>query len=71
MNEDQRSAVAAQARAKERAEKGEPEPEPEEPTGSRRLDPELRTMGAMLRMLDDLDDKARARVVLYLSSRYQ
>ena len=46
------------------------EQDAEEQPGSRRLDPELRTMGAMLRMLDDLDDKARARVVTYLSSRY-
>lgn len=49
----------------------QPDAEEEASTGSRRLDPELRTMGAMLRMLDDLDDKARARVVSYLSSRYQ
>ncbi len=42
-----------------------------EEQGSRRMDLELRTIGAMLRMLDDMDDSARARVVTYLSSRFQ
>ncbi len=36
----------------------------------RRMDPELRTMGAMLRMLADLDADARGRVVAYLAARF-
>lgn len=41
-----------------------------EALGGRRLDPELRAMGAMLRMLAELDPEARGRVVRYLSSRF-
>lgn len=43
----------------------------EEETGSRKMDGELRVIGQMLRLLDDLDNRARARVVYYLSCRYQ
>ncbi len=37
----------------------------------RRMDPELRVMAAMLRMLDELHEEARVRVVAYISNRYQ
>lgn len=39
--------------------------------GGRRLDPELCTMGAMLRLLESLPEPARGRVVQWLGSRYQ
>ncbi len=45
--------------------------EPEEETGSRRMDDELRCLGQMLRMLGDLEEDARARVIAYLSSRFR
>lgn len=35
------------------------------------MDDEIRVLSAMLRMLNDLEDSARARVVTYLSSRFQ
>ncbi len=38
---------------------------------SRRMDPEILTISRIIRMLDDLDTDARARVVTYLSSRYK
>ena len=38
--------------------------------GDRKQDPELLTIGRILRMLDELEDRSRARVVVYLSSRY-
>lgn len=41
----------------------------EEQGGGRGMDPELRTMGSMLRQLEKLDKPARARVVAWLSSR--
>ncbi len=47
-----------------------PADQAEEEESGRRMDPELRTMGAMLRMLADLDDAACARVVRYLSARF-
>lgn len=47
------------------------EPESEEASGRRTMDPELRCMSAILRMLDDLDDKARGRVVAYLRNRFE
>ncbi len=47
----------------------EPEVDGDADSG-RRMDPELRTMGAMLRMLSDLDPEARGRVVAYLAARY-
>lgn len=37
---------------------------------ARRMDPELRTLGALLRMIENLEEPARGRVVAYLSSRY-
>ncbi len=36
----------------------------------RRMDPELKTMSAMLRLLEDLPEQARARVVAWLQSRF-
>ena len=46
--------------------------EVEETTATgRKLDPELRTMGAMLRLLEDLDEDARPRVVNWLTSRFK
>lgn len=41
----------------------------DEGTG-RRMDQELLTMGRMLRMLEDLDDPAAARVVTWLAARF-
>lgn len=42
----------------------------EAPGGGRRLDPELRVIGAVLRLLDELDEPAKGRAVRYLSDRY-
>jgi hypothetical protein len=36
----------------------------------RSMDPELRTMGQMLRMLENLSRAARARIVAYLVDRF-
>jgi hypothetical protein len=36
----------------------------------RRMDSELRTMGAILRMLDDEEPTARRRIVAYISDRF-
>ncbi len=38
--------------------------------GRGRMDPELRCMSAMLRLLDDLSETARPRVVAWLQSRF-
>lgn len=48
-------------------------PQVDEDTESsrRRLDPELRVMGLLLRAIEELEAPARARVVAWLSSRYQ
>lgn len=48
----------------------EPEREEEEGTATRRMDPELRCMGAILRQLDDVDEPAKGRVVRWLCDRY-
>lgn len=45
--------------------------EQEEAQGSRKMDSELRTIGAMLRLLDELPEPAQARVVEYLSRRFR
>lgn len=52
---------------------GEPEPDQagEENQSTRRMDHELRIMGTMLRLLDELDEPARGRVVRWLQDRYQ
>ena len=44
--------------------------EPVEEETGRKQDPELLSLGRMLRMLADLDDDARGRCVAYLTSRY-
>lgn len=44
--------------------------EPEEEASSRAMDPELRIMGKILRLLDDLQPPAKARAVAYIYSRY-
>jgi hypothetical protein len=44
----------------------------EEPESGRRMDPELRTMAQMMRLMSGLDDEpAKVRVMAYLSSRWQ
>lgn len=43
----------------------------EDATDTRRMDGELRTLGQILRLLNDMEPPARARVVAYLSSRFQ
>lgn len=40
-------------------------------SSGRRMDPELRTLGAILRQIEELDEPARGRVMAYLCSRYQ
>ena len=48
----------------------EPQEEPEE-TGSRKMDPELRRMGSILRLIEEFDSpKAKARAVRYIVDRY-
>ncbi len=53
-----------------------PEPQSEDELGEItstrdwRMDPELKTMSAMLRLLDDLPDLAQTRVVAWLWSRF-
>ena len=42
----------------------------EEATSGRRMDPELKVLGAMIRLLDELDEPARGRAVTWLASRY-
>lgn len=37
----------------------------------RRMDPEIRTLSAVLRILDKLPEPARGRIVAYIASRYQ
>jgi hypothetical protein len=43
----------------------------EEKEPARRIDPELRVMGAILRLLEEMGPLPRRRVVDYLSSRYK
>lgn len=48
-----------------------PEPAPEaEADESRRMDPELRTIGRIIRMLEEIEESGRSRVMSYLVSRY-
>lgn len=43
----------------------------EETSGSRKMDPELKAIGAILRLLEDLDNpRVKARVVGYIVARY-
>lgn len=44
--------------------------EPADETGRRNMDSEILMISRILRMLADLDDAARCRVMQYLSSRY-
>ena len=46
------------------------EPEVQETSG-RRLDPELRVLGQILRLLEEVPETGRYRVMLYLMNRYQ
>lgn len=39
--------------------------------GGRKMDPEIRLIGQILRDLQEIDDAGRARVVSYLSSRFK
>ena len=72
----QQKGLAAMAEIKtgpyipERTEPRVPEQDDTE-SSRRRLDPELRVMGLLLREIEELDDPARARVVAWLNSRYQ
>lgn len=43
---------------------------PDDEGPARRTDPELLVIGRMLRLLDDLDEPAKGRVVRYLHERY-
>lgn len=50
-----------------------PEPaedEREEESGGRRMDPELKAMAAILRILDTIAEPARGRAVRWMSDRY-
>jgi hypothetical protein len=42
----------------------------EEDTGSRRMDPELKCMSALVRTLNEIAEPARGRVVRWLMDRY-
>lgn len=48
----------------------EKEPEADDEAPGRRLDPELRTLGAIIRLLENQEPDAKARAVVYLLSRY-
>lgn len=37
---------------------------------SRKMDPEIRTIGRIIKLLDDVEEQGRSRVVAYLASRY-
>lgn len=42
-----------------------------ETNSSRRMDPELRAMSAIIRTLDELDSTSCCRIVAYINSRYR
>ena len=47
---------------------------PEEPPdegGTRAMDPEIRVMGKLVRILDEIDEPARRRVVAWLADRFK
>ena len=48
----------------------EPEVEAEE-KASRAMDPEILLLSRIARLLDDLDATGKARVIAYLSARYE
>ncbi len=60
MNEEQRAAVKAEAEALEPVD-----------DRSRRMDGEILVLGRILRVLEDLPEKARRRVIAYLSARFE
>jgi alkanesulfonate monooxygenase SsuD/methylene tetrahydromethanopterin reductase-like flavin-dependent oxidoreductase (luciferase family) len=39
-------------------------------TQGRKMDSELKVMAAIIRLLDDEDEAARARIVAYISARF-
>jgi hypothetical protein len=45
-------------------------PEPEEEEAGRGMDPEVRAIGRILRLLNDIEEPARSRVIAYLYSRF-
>lgn len=45
--------------------------EAEENNGRRGMDPELRAIGAIIRILEDLEHGAESRVMVYLSDRFK
>ncbi len=53
------------------AESVTPEPEDAEEGRGRKADVELLTMGRIIRLLEELDETARCRVMSYLSARYK
>jgi hypothetical protein len=58
------------AKAPEEPRPVETSAEAEEAGTGRRMDAEIKTMSAMLRMLDDLPARAAARVVAWLADRF-
>lgn len=47
------------------------EPEDDDTTSDRKMDEELKAIGAILRELRKLPDDARPRVVAYIASRFK
>lgn len=47
------------------------EKEEDEGESTRRMDPELKVMAAMIRQLDLLEEKAKPRVIAWLADRYR
>ncbi len=45
--------------------------EQEEEENSRKMDPEIRLIGQMLRDLQNIDEAGRVRIVSYIASRYK
>jgi hypothetical protein len=45
-------------------------PEPEADEGRQRTDPELLILGRILRLLNDVEEPGRTRIMAYLSSRF-
>ena len=48
----------------------QPEDQPEESTGRARMDPEIKDMAAIMRILEGMTLKARIRCVAWLKDRY-
>lgn len=47
-----------------------PAPEPPDSDGNRKMDSELKTIGSILRQLNELEQPAQSRVIAYLASRF-